>query len=548
MWSAHEKPLWKPWAMPLERTRFNQSIPVRKMIELLSGRPGHEAMPLLLAALRRSLSRTAVRHVSHKMNSHIVAAVEPDEMQAHLLLEHLARRPAKLLLFGRLPASLRRHFGLQETSWPDEAERWSRSLPAPPHSEAQSAAVIHYTPQAAAFSAAHWQRPLERFDFANEWNNLGYGAVRADASIWSLAMPVLATAENTLAEIVLNGRVAAAYAALFDHDTAATLWFNRPSGPIDSFEWRLVERFLSSWRHGGLPCQPVLHEIPWGCEAAVTMRLDCDEDIASARALRAAYHEMNIPFSLAVHTANLGDARHRPILEEMAQSAESILSHTATHAPNWGGSYEAALYEAKTSADRLEAVTGQRPRYAVSPFHQTPPCALKALSDTGYKGCIGGIIRNDPEFLLARGGVPAGLPQSFVGHSQQCMMHGDCMRGTDDPIAIFKTAFAQAKETRTLFGYLDHPFSERYQYGWPDETARISTHRNFVAHIRATAPDTLFLSENDALDFLRFKSECEVHESDGSFKLRIPETGSGLLPSVEYAGNISRAAEQKTFS
>jgi hypothetical protein len=527
------------------------------MIGLLPGRLDREAAPLLLAALRRSLSRTAARQISREeISAPILAAIEPDETQTRLLLEHLTKRPGKLLLFGRLPASLCRHLGLRETHWPAAPAQWSRSPAAPPHNTAQSAAAIRYTLQAAPFSAAHWQRPLERFDFADEWNNLGYGAIRADASanastdaaIWSLAMPALASPENTLAELVIDGQSIAAYATLFDRDTSALLWFNRPVGPIDSFEWQLVERFLSSWRHGDLPCQPVLQEIPWGCEAAVTMRLDCDEDVDSAHALRAAYREMNVPFSLAVHTANLDDARHHAILKEMAQSGESILSHTATHAPDWGGSYQSALSEAKTSAERLEAISGQRPRYAVSPFHQTPPYALEALMDAGYDGCIGGIIRNDPEFLLARGGVPAGLPWGFIGHSQQCMLHGDCLLDADDPIAIFKTAFAQAKETRTLFGYLDHPFSARYQYGWPGEDARISAHRDFIAHIRASAPKTLFLSENDALDFLRFKSQCEIRENGDSFELRIPETGCALLPTVEYADTVRPATAGKVFS
>src|SRR5690606_27172436 len=110
--------------------------------------------------------------------------------------------------------------------------------------------------------------------------------------------------------------------------------------------------------------------------------------------------------------------------------------------------------------------------YAVSPFHQSPQYALEALCDVGYSGCIGGIIRNDPEFLLARGGELAGFPVGFIGHSQQCMLHGDCLLEAGDPLAIYKMAFDQALETRSLFGYLDHPFSERYQYGWVDEESR----------------------------------------------------------------------------
>jgi hypothetical protein len=521
------------------------------MIGLIAGNVRHPAAPLVLAALRRSVSRTAARRkttaTSPQCTANILVAIEPDEAQAKDLLASLERGGCKLMLFGRLPDLLRRHLGLRASNWPDEPERWSRSPQAPLHGNARSAAEICYTPTAAPFSASRWQRPLERFDFTDEWNNLGYGAVRADGGIWALAMPVLAPARNTLAEVRIADRNVAAYAALFDLDDATILWFNRPTGPIDSFEWHLVEQFLSNWRHGELPCQPVLQEIPWGYDAAVTMRLDCDEDVDSARALRAAYRGMKVPFSLAVHTANLTDTRHHALLKEMSQDGEAVLSHTATHAANWGGDYESALREARDSASQIQTVTGEPPRYAVAPFHQAPPYALDALADAGYDGCIGGIVRNDPEFLLARGGKLAGVPADFVGHSQQCMLHGDCMLESDDPISIFKSAFAQAKETRTLFGYLDHPFSARYQYGWSDEAARIEAHKNFIAHIRRVSARPCFMSEDDAMDFLRAKSAVEVLESDdGEFSLSHPNQ-SVAAATVEYC-NQNWPALNQAFS
>ncbi|KXB30120.1 polysaccharide deacetylase [Dechloromonas denitrificans] len=513
------------------------------MIELLAASVALDAAGLVLAALRRSVSTTQARRISGALSAStaagIIVAIEPDEEASQRLLAWMAHGPCKLILLGRLSPTLVAHLGLRHTDWPGDSASWSRSPPAPTYASAQSMGAIRYTPVAGQFGADQWQRPLERFDFTDEWNNLGFGAVRADEPFWSLSMPVRAATERTLAEVAIDGLPVLAYCALVDQGESSILWFNRQVGPIDSFEWRLVERFLSSWRYGELPCQPVLQEIPWGHEAAVTMRLDCDEDVESARPLRGAYHAMGIPFSLAVHTTNLDDPCHHGILREMALAGESILSHTATHAPNWGGSYEAALREARESASRLQAVTGQSVRYAVSPFHQSPPYALAALVDAGYYGCIGGIIRNDPEFLIARGGALADLPAGFIGHSQQHMLHGDCLLAEGDPLAVFKQAFDRACETRTLFGYLDHPFSARYQYGWPDETTRIAAHRALVDYIRIKAPGTLFLSENDALDFLLAKSEWQVVQHDEYFELQPPSTAkafSPLLPTIEYAG------------
>jgi hypothetical protein len=324
---------------------------------------------------------------------------------------------------------------------------------------------------------------------------------------------------------------------------SAVLWFNRTVGPCDSFEWRIVENFLSSYRAADLPCHPVLSEIPWGFDAAITSRLDCDEDVESARSLFQAYQRMGVPFSLAVHTQNLAVEGHYAILRDLLADGGAVLSHTATHAPNWGGSYAAALHEGLSSAQLIEQGIGQRPRYAVSPFHQTPPYALQGLSDAGYAGCIGGIIRNDPEFVLARGGSLADLPPGFVGHSQQCMLHGHSMLAEGDPLAIFKQAFDLAFETRTLFGYLDHPFSPRYAYGWSDEVARAAVHEEFVAYIRARTVKPLFMNEEAAMDFLRVRALTQV-VLDGDVVRAWNSSGvtTSLTPGVELAGEISPVA------
>jgi hypothetical protein len=185
----------------------------------------------------------------------------------------------------------------------------------------------------------------------------------------------------------------------------------------------------------------------------------------------------------------------------------------------------------------LEAVTGVPVRYAVSPFHQSPSYAMRGLADGGYQGCVGGIIRNDPEFLTARGGALAGVPAGFVGHSQQCMLHGECMLKEGDPLAIFKQAFDLAYATNTLFGYLDHPFSERYAYGWPDEASRIEAHEQFIAYIRSRAQQPLFMHEDAALDFIRFRSLTQIIEEDGRFRVLTPSSkATPFRLGVEFRG------------
>ena len=383
---------------------------------------------------------------------------------------------------------------------------------------------------------------MERFDFTDEWNNLGYGAIRGDGSIWGLTQPVHVAAEVELAALMVDDVPVCSYAALADIEAASVLWVNREVGPCDSFEWRIVEAFISGYRHDVLPCCPVLSEIPAGFDAAITSRLDCDEDVESARPLWRAYQRLGVPFTLAVHTRNLDDPANHQILRELLADGGAVLSHTATHAPNWGGSYEAALQEGRQSAARIQSVTGRAVRYAVSPFHQSPPYALRGLADAGYDGCVGGIIRNDPEFVLARGGALADVPEGFVGHSQQCMLHGDCMLRDGDALAVFKQAFDLAYTTRTLFGYLDHPFSPRYQYGWPDESTRVKAHEQFIAYMRANARNPLFMHEEAALDFVRFKAATRVVGTRDAFRIDLPrEDAMEFSLALEYRGALLAA-------
>lgn len=513
------------------------------MIGILCSNGSADAGAYVLAAVRRSVSATQVQPVSRgalrsRALDVIVAVDVPDDWGVDVLA-WLKQQPRKLLVLGRVPAALVGHLGAQMLAFPENLPQASRSDSAPSGGARESLAAVQYTSLARELDGREWRRPFERFDFTDEWNNLGYGAIRADGSIWSVAQALKVPVENLLASVEFAAEAQFAYAGMWDTNDASVLWFNRPVGPCDSFEWRIVERFLSSHRSSTLRCHPVLSEVPWGYDAAVTSRLDCDEDVESARPLWQAYQRLGVPFTLAVHTQNLARPDHHAILRELvAEGAKAaVLSHTATHAPNWGGSYEAALEEGCHSAALLQNVTGKAVRYAVSPFHQSPPYALRGLADAGYDGCVGGIIRNDPEFVLARGGALAHLPDGFIGHSQQCMLHGDCMLKDGDPVAVYKQAFDLAFETGTLFGYLDHPFSPRYQYGWVDESTRIGMHETLIAYIRSRAKHPLFMNEEVALDFIREKSRLELIESAGVYRVTSPESDTGPFAfGVEFKG------------
>ena len=504
---------------------------------------------LVVAALRRSLSSAQVEHrTAEKLaDAEIILAINPDEAIEKGLVSWLdGSGNKKLLLFGRFPRALSRRLCVQEAAWPPAFLESVRAAPAAPHAYSESTCRIVYGSKAAKLGFFQLTRATERFDFTDEWNNLGFGGIRAEGSPWGFAQACRTPSDQELATVNIGGSAIATYASLHDEGNSSILWFNRPAGPIDSCEWRLVEDFIANYRSDNLPCQPVISEIPFGSDCAVTMRLDCDEDIDSSRPLWEEYRAAGVPFSLAVNTSLLGDKRHHSILREVVASGGSILSHSATHAVNWGGSYEAASVEASKSKSALEELIDDEVPYAVSPFHQTPPYALRALRDAGYRGCVGGIIRNDPDFLFARGGEVEGFGADFVGHSQQHMLHGDCLLKSEDPIAVSKEAFDLACRTKTLFGFLDHPFSTRYQYGWSDEKQRSDAHRQLIEHMRSVAKSPIFLSEGDALGFLRRKAAVRMVCEGNAYRLE-EEIGAGNSPlqfAAEYKSRTYNASKE----
>lgn len=501
------------------------------MIAVVATHGSAPAGELVLAALRRSTGAAALHLVSSfdRTDADTVVLVDPVGLDKELAAWRKGGA-RKLVVFGRLPQSLAVELGFAPANsvHADEA----CCPPAEPRNITTSSAVIQYTALAVCLGGKPWRRGLSRLDFLDEWNLQGYGPVRSDGSIWALGPAVAAPAEIELARIPGHG----SFAALAEMPHLSVLWFNRPVGIIDSFEWRMVEHFLAHHRPDELPCVPVLREIPFGYDAAVTMRLDCDEDVASALPLLAHYQHLNVPFSVAITTRLLREDRHRSALVAMHSAACGILSHSETHTHDWGHSLGAAIGEAGSSAAAIAEVTGRRPRYAVSPFHDTPHAALVALMRTGYHGCIGGSVKVNPEFTLARGGILAWMPEDFVGHSQQCMLHGDTQ------IEAALEAFDLAHETASLFGYLDHPFSDRYQYGWSDEAERAEAHTRLVDHIRIRARNPLFLEEEAAMDFLLWRASARVTMGpDARPHVAVTGHAGPLGLAVEYRGEVLSA-------
>lgn len=388
------------------------------------------------------------------------------------------------------------------------------------HTESPAYLMYHEHELIAGISPSLRRRPFTRFDYANEWNNLGFGRIRTDDSIWSVCSGCIPDGALELAgmfvENASGNNYCGSYMTLFDTPKSSVLWCSRPVGPVDSTEWTVIERFVSDWRAEDMPCLPSLCQTPTGCRCLVTMRLDCDEDVNSARDVFQWYSKKSIPFSLAVKTSlNLSDS-DISLLNDVRTSGGTLLSHSHTHNPNWGENLETALKDAELSRSLFAELwpSFPLPELAVSPFHTNPPYAVQALESAGFTGFVSGIIHNDPEYLLGRSGVVPLAEGNIISISQQSMLHGDCYSRQQEDVSTHVAAFEAQYVARGIFGYLDHPFSERYQYDWKNSEQRLQAHQQLVAAIQ-NYEGVWFWSQQQCFDFVQALSAVQLRVSEG---------------------------------
>lgn len=471
----------------------------------------------------------------------VVVVINP-VAEDYYLLNKISFTFSKIILLGELPPAIAKLIGLKIDKLPRGASLWDECGSAPVNSFSQSRVLIEYLENLPfGLESPIKSRPLLRFDYSKEWNNLGYGHVTTDGTKWSVscvAKPV-STESVSVASLYLDKDYLTSYIVLSGLNTSQVLWVNRSVGLVDTSEFRLIETFITNYLPEKSICLPLLREIPFGYDAMISMRLDCDEAIASSRELFELYKAHNIPFSLAIKSGQPIDKSDTELIEDVVKSGGAVLSHSVNHKPNWGDSYQEVLNEAFGSRQEIIGLSKliDSVDYAVSPFHKNSEYAVRALDELDYKGFIGGIICNDPEFLISRAGVVM-ADLDIVSHSQQCMLHGDVL------LSVIKQSVSNAVKGNIMFAYLDHPFSERYQYGWESEASRLEAHASLINYIKKIN-NVLFVNENELLDFVVMRSRLRLSIDDGKVIINNIEAGiSEYIPSIEYKSKIIAVSEK----
>jgi hypothetical protein len=500
------------------------------------------AAEIVSAALRRSFTSAQVDCVTYgAANPRAIAAVLLNPRDAEIpILRNVLSRGGKALVLGQIGSRIADELGLSlqpefqlEEHWAavdvNQTEPWNVSLGAIRYCRDHPLGVL------SVFDTRH----LCRYDFTNEWNNLSYGRILLDGSCWSVACVAKCTSATEIAWLEDGaGQAISTYASLADSKNGAVLWINRTVGMVDSLEWRIIEDFFGNYRSDDLLCLAYISEIPYGYRGAVTVRLDCDQAVASARPLFNLYRSMKLPLSLALLTGLPIKAHDRDLIHDVVRCGGSLLSHSVSHLQRWGQNYDTALNEAHNSRRWIEDnfPHASPVRYAVSPFHQNPLYAVEALAHAGYKGFVGGTIHNDPEFLIGRAGRVPFVNHAIVSHTQQCMLHGDCFHRYGNSIDPYRQSFENHVNSGAMFGYLDHPFSDQYQYGWNSEQERLEVHESLVRHIQSLG-EIWWCSSNECLDFiLKRDSALLIHDDKGPPILTCSSRGSPLTLVAMWKG------------
>tara|TARA_Y100001933_G_scaffold621_1_gene607 strand:- start:283 stop:1143 length:861 start_codon:yes stop_codon:yes gene_type:complete len=237
------------------------------------------------------------------------------------------------------------------------------------------------------------------------------------------------------------------------------------------------------------------------------MRLDCDEDIESARKIYSLYKQYDLPISLAITTNQLENKKSISSLpREVFDYGGTILNHSHSHPINWGGKKDMVYKEIELSKKLIKKAFNINTEYAVSPFHHLTMEAIEVLNEQDYKGVVAGICSSHHDFLIIKGGS-INEKLNIILHCQQCMLHGDCLSSTR-PIDDYLKNFSLFSKIGYSIGFLDHPISKRYDYGWNNHQRQIDTHKKIIEYLLSR--NIKFVNQREIFERLKAKDDLKI--------------------------------------
>ena len=378
------------------------------------------------------------------------------------------------------------------------------------------------------------QRPIWRYDFELEWNNSFSGNIIDKNDILNLSHNCSINYDNNVVYILDSNGDKIPLIAEFFINKNIIIWVNRNLSLIDLPEWKIIEEFISNGYFNKYPCIPYVSEFSCKENGYITMRLDCDEDIESARQIYNLYKQYDLPISLAITTNQIENKNNITTLPlEVYDYGGTILNHSHSHPINWGGTKDIIGEEIKLSTNLIKQTFNINTEYAVSPFHHLTIEAIEVLNEQNYKGVVAGICSSHHEFLIIKGGSISDKLNILL-HSQQCMLHGDCLTSTRSIDDYLKNFYLFSKIGYST-GFLDHPISQRYDYGWNNNQRQINAHKKIIEYL--LSENIKFVNQKEIFERLKAKDELKIGiiETINEQKILI-ENESNFFLSISLGG------------
>lgn len=388
------------------------------------------------------------------------------------------------------------------------------------------------------------ERPLWRYDFDLEWNNNFYGNISNENIMLNLSHNCFLIEGKNVAFIKNSRYQNIPLISEFEINGNIIFWINRNLSLVDLPEWKIIEEFISNGYFRKYPCMPYLTEYSSSENGLITMRLDCDEDIESARNIFEIYKNNNLPISLAITTNQIKESHPISSLpKEVNDYGGTVLNHSHSHPVNWGGSKDKIKEEIITSNNLIKKSFGIQTEYAVSPFHHLTWAALEVLNELNFKGVIAGISSSHHEFLITKGGS-INEKLDILVHSQQCMLHGDCLTKTRK-VDSYLNAFSLYSNLGFSIGYLDHPISKRYDYGWINFERQIKTHQQIIEYL--TNKNIKFIGQKELFQRFAAKEKIQIKtiNKNDFYSLEI-QNESKVCLSITFGGERFNCEPLKT--
>ena len=488
----------------------------------------HRTNSDLSSIIQSSFSNCKILEILEKDYSEFVGIfISPDNKTGKFIKKQLLEKNSKIIVFGKMPHNLLDLVNgkdIYNSEFKDPGIQ-----PAQPNKTSITKLNIRYNQIKDLDISDIFNRPLRRFDYEDEWNNLGFGFIdEKEITNYSFNFDNY----RPIASLFFDEQKIGDFSGIFDFKKSSLLWVGSETSYFRSNEWNIAEKYFSNYKGNIYPCHPYVSQIPYDYQSMVTMRLDCDESIINSEPLRKLYSSYNIPLSLAITTKLLAQSNESDYLKDVINKGVDILSHSDSHAADWGGSLDNACRELKISKIKLEKLLNKSISYAISPFHHTPDYIFEALSKSDYKGCVGGTVKHYQNNICARG-ITIG-PTDVTFHCQQVMLHGDCMLQDGDPLRVYKQSYSKALHSESIFGYLDHPFSSRYQYGWQSEEQRLEKHSEFINYINKKCLKVLWSNETNTLDYIAWLNKIDISEDDCNYIIEPPLLDSTRRAAINY--------------